>query len=81
VLQGAAEKNKTGNRRTSAPARKKKVRFGAFLGKGSSKTEEFLWRTFPKNSPGKYFFGGLFLVFFLLFSFYFLLLRWLSASR
>jgi hypothetical protein len=51
-IQGAAEKNKTRKRRTSAPARQKKyahtffffifflVRFWAFLGKGSSKTRE-----------------------------------------
>jgi hypothetical protein len=35
-----------------------KVRFWAFLGKGSSKTREKKLSTFQKKSPGKYFFGG-----------------------
>jgi hypothetical protein len=62
-------KNKTSNRRTWAPARKKKyvptflfffflVRFWAFLGKGSSKTREKKLSAFQKKSPGKHFFGG-----------------------
>jgi hypothetical protein len=34
------------------------VRFWAFLGKGSSKTQEKFLSTFQKKSPGKYFFGG-----------------------
>jgi hypothetical protein len=64
-------KNKTGKRRTSAPARKKRyvrtffisniyilVRFWAFLGKGSSKTRGKQLIAFPKKLTGKCFFGG-----------------------
>jgi hypothetical protein len=65
-------RKKTGNRRTSAPARKKNtyvpsfffnrfvlVRFGAFLGQGSSKTRKQL-STFLKNTGGIFFRGGFF---------------------
>jgi hypothetical protein len=68
-------KNKTRKRRASAPARKKKyvrtfpppfffkVRFGAFLGKGSSKTREKKLSTFQKkNHRGNIFSGGIFLL-------------------
>jgi hypothetical protein len=93
--QGATEKNKMGNGKTtyicaSAPARKKKyvlpifflVRFWAFLGKGSSKTRGKKLSAFPKkNHRGNIFSGG---IFFRVDFFDFCcccLLRWLSASR
>jgi hypothetical protein len=51
-----------------------------FLGKGSSKIRRKKMSTFPKKSPGNYFFGGFFFrVDFILISTF--LLRWLSASR
>jgi hypothetical protein len=60
------------------------VRFWAFFGKGSSKTRETKLSTFQKKVTGKTFFRGGFFFwvnFFNFFSFRFLLLRCLSASR
>jgi hypothetical protein len=59
--------------------------FSAFLGvsrQGDFENTEIVFGAFP-NPPGKYFFGGqyFFRVDFFSFSFDFLLLRWLSASR
>jgi hypothetical protein len=54
------------------------VRFGAFLGKGTSKTRDSFLSTVPKVSPGKYFFGEIFFPgrFFKPFFFRQFLLRW-----
>jgi hypothetical protein len=68
ILSIQGEKNKTGKRRTSAPARKRSTHvpffsifFSAFLGvsrQGEFENTRKKLSTFQKNSPGKYFFGG-----------------------